>query len=84
MGFLQFEIYVLVSCLCFILIGLPMLWVYGYFNSFSAGTVLRRQNLTSEDVRFSRLKTVPALKGLNDDEAKCDGRMIVTVALSAF
>ena len=33
------------------------------FNSFSAGTVFRRQNLTSIDVRFRRLKTVPALKG---------------------
>ena len=26
-------------------------------NSFSAGTVLRRQNLTFEDVRFWRIKT---------------------------
>ena len=33
-------------------------------NSFSAGTFFRRQNLTSLDVRFWRLKTVPALKGL--------------------
>ena len=33
-------------------------------NSFSAWTVFRRQNLTSADVRFWRLKTVPALKGL--------------------
>ena len=45
-----------------------MLWVYGhyryYFNSFSAGTVFIRQNLTSTDVRFWRIKTVPALKGL--------------------
>ena len=44
-----------------------MLWVYGhykYFNSFSAGTVFIRQNLTSVDVRFWRIKTVPALKGL--------------------
>ena len=31
-------------------------------NSFSAGTVFRRNNLTSTDVRFWRLKTVPALK----------------------
>ena len=44
-----------------------MLWVlgrYNFFNSSSAGTVNRRQNLTSIDVRFWRLKTVPVLKGL--------------------
>ena len=44
-----------------------MLWVYGRYwcyNSLCAGIVFRRQNLTSSDVRFSRLKTVPALKGL--------------------
>ena len=34
------------------------------FNSFSAGIVFRRHNLTSIDVRFWRLKTIPALKGL--------------------
>ena len=35
-----------------------MLWVYGhyiFFNSFSAVTVFRRQNLTSLDVRFKFL-----------------------------
>ena len=31
------------------------------FISFNAGIDLRRQNLTSLDVRFSRLKTIPAL-----------------------
>ena len=35
------------------------------FDPFSAGTLFRRQNLTSEDVRFWRLKTVPALKQSN-------------------
>ena len=44
----------------FILI--PKLWVYKYFNSFIAETDFRRQNLTSVDVRFWRVKTVPALK----------------------
>ena len=42
-----------------------MLWVCGhnkYFNSFSADTVFIRLNLTSTDVRFRRIKTVPALK----------------------
>ena len=42
--------------------------VYGHykcFNSFSAGIVFSHQNLTTKDVRFWRLKTVPAQKGLN-------------------
>ena len=37
---------------------------YKYFNFFSAGTVFIRQNLTSTDVRLWRIKTVPAMKGL--------------------
>ena len=35
-----------------------------YFNPFSAGTVFKRQILTYVDVRFWRIKTVPALKKL--------------------
>ena len=31
------------------------------FNPYSAGIDLRRQNLTSVDVRFWRLKSIPAL-----------------------
>ena len=57
---------VLVSSFRFIWI--PMLLVYDrykYFNSFSAGINFIRQNLTSTDVRFWRIKTIPALKGLN-------------------
>ena len=66
--FFKFEIIinVLVNSFCFVWI--PMLCVYRHYNlcySFSAGTVFRRQNLTSADVRFWRLKTVLALKGLN-------------------
>ena len=66
-GLFQFEILinVLASSSCFIWIS--MLWVYGqykYFNSSSAGTVFIRQNLTSTDVRFWHMKTVPALKEL--------------------
>ena len=40
---------------------------YGYtgiiniFFSYSAGIDFRRQNLTSTDVRFRRLKSIPAL-----------------------
>ena len=45
-------------------IWIPMLYIYILINSFSAGTVFRRHNLTSSDVRLWRLKTVPALIGL--------------------
>ena len=44
-----------------------LLWVYGHYkcvNYSSAGIVLILQNLKSADVRFWRIKTVPALKGL--------------------
>ena len=54
-----------ISSFRFILIS--MLWVYGhykYFNNFSVGTVVKRQNLTSTDVRFWCLKAIPALQGL--------------------
>ena len=66
MCFFQFEIIinVLVSSLQFIWI--PMLRVYGhyrYFIFFSAWIVFIRQNLTSTDGRFWRIKTIPALKG---------------------
>ena len=66
-GFFQFEIIINVLVSPFSLVLIPMLWVYShykYFNSFSAGTVFIRQNLTSTGVRFRRIKTVPALKGL--------------------
>ena len=35
------------------------------FHSFGAGIDFRRQNLTSTDVIFWRLKSVPALKGFH-------------------
>ena len=62
-GVFQFETTrnVLVSSFCFIWI--PMLWVWGYykyFYSYSAGIDFSRQNLTSTDVRFWRLKSIPA------------------------
>ena len=47
---------------------MPMLWVYGhhkYVYPFSAGVYFIRQNLTSTDVRFWRIKSVPVLKGLH-------------------
>ena len=45
-----------------------MLWVCGqskYVDSHSAGIDFIRHNLTSVDVRFCRLKLIPALSGLN-------------------
>ena len=44
-----------------------MFWLYGhykYFYPYSAGIDFRRQNLTSADVRFWRLMSIPALEGL--------------------
>ena len=37
-------------------------WRDEQFNLFNAGTVFRRQNLPSKDVRFWRLKTIPTPK----------------------
>ena len=65
--FVQFDIIMHVSVSVFRFHRIPMLWVYGHykcFNSFSAGTVFIRQNLTSTDVRFWCIKSVPALKRL--------------------
>ena len=63
-GLFQFEIIINVLVSTFWFIWIPMLWVYDqykYFNSFSAGINFRRPNLTSIDVRFWRLKSIPAL-----------------------
>ena len=65
-GFFQFEIIINVLVSSFRVIWIPMLWVYCQykdFNSFGARTVFIRQNLTSTDVKFWRIKTTPALKG---------------------
>ena len=64
--FFQFEIIKNGVDSSFLFIWIPMLWVYGhykYFNFFSAWTAFKRHNLTSADIRFWRVKTVPALKG---------------------
>ena len=53
---------VLVCSFCFIWI--PMLWVYDHYKyvySFSAGIDFSRQNLTSIDVGFRRIKSILAL-----------------------
>ena len=60
----QFEIIINVLVSSFWFIWIPMLCVYGHYKyvySNSAGIAFRRQNLTSEDVRFWRLKSIPAL-----------------------
>ena len=49
---------------CFRFIWICMLWAYGnykYFYSYSAGIDFSRQNLTSVDVRFWCLKSIPVL-----------------------
>ena len=54
---------------------IPMLWIYMVIINIlilsvrvrlyaSECDVFRRENLTSTDVRFARINTVPALKGL--------------------
>ena len=61
-GFFQFQIIINVLVSSFWFIWIPMLswlWVYGYyeyFYSYSAGIDISRQDLTSVDVRFWRLK----------------------------
>ena len=60
----RFEIIINILVSVFRFIWIPMLWVYGhykYLNSYSVGIDFRRQNLTSVDVRFWRLKSIPAL-----------------------
>ena len=63
----QFEIIMNVLVSSFRFIWIPMLWVYGHykdFYSYMGGVDFRRQNLTSTDVRFWRLKSIPALQGV--------------------
>ena len=63
-GFFQFEIIMNVLVSFFRFIWIPMLWVYGYytyFYSYSAGIDFSCQNMASRDVRFWRLKSIPAL-----------------------
>ena len=65
--FRQFQIIINVLVRYIRFIWIPMFRVYGnyiFLNYFSAGTNFGRQNLTSMDVRFWHLKTVPALKSL--------------------
>ena len=67
--FFQYEIIINVLISSSRFIWIPMFWVYcqyKYFNSFSAGIVFIRQNLTSSDVRFRPVKTIPALKELRE------------------
>ena len=62
-GFFQFKIIINVLASYFLntyIMGLRPLYI---LNSFSAGIDFRRQNLTFVDVRFWRIKSVPAPKG---------------------
>ena len=64
-GFFQFKIIINVLASSSRFIWMPLLWVYGHYQYlifFNARTVFKRQNLTSTDVRFWRVKAVPALK----------------------
>ena len=73
-GFFQFQI--MINVLSFILI--PMLWLHGHYkycHSYSAWIDFRRQNLTSIDVRFWRLKSIHAMWGLTNIEF-CTSRQI--------
>ena len=63
-GFFQFEIIINVLVSFFRFIWIPMIWVYDHYKYlyyYSAGIDFGRQNLTSGDVRFWRLKSIPAL-----------------------
>ena len=66
-GVFHFEIIINVLVRSFWLIWVPVLYVYNhfkYFDSYSVGIFFSRQNLTSTDVRFWRLKSILALYGL--------------------
>ena len=63
-GFFQFEIIINALISSFWFIWIPMLWVYDHYKYlyfYSAGVDFKRQDLTSTDVRFCRLKSIPAL-----------------------
>ena len=64
-GFFQFEIIINVLVSSFWFIWIPVLWVYGHHKYFyCAGIDFSCQNMTSTNVRFWRLKLIPALWGL--------------------
>ena len=63
-GFLQFEIIINVLVSSFWFIEYLCYWstaIINIFFSYSAGNDFSRQNLTSVDVRFWRLESIPAL-----------------------
>ena len=60
--FIKFEYIINVLASSFWFIWISLLWVYDlwkYFYSYSVGIDFSRQNLTSTDVRFWRLKLIP-------------------------
>ena len=67
-GFLQFEIItnVLVNSASFEDLCCASTAIINIFYSFSPGTDIRRQNLTSIDRQILTLKSVSVLQGLHD------------------
>ena len=68
-GFLNLRFIRNVFVSSFRFIWIHILWAHGhykYFTFFSEEIDSRRQNITSIDVRFWRLKSVPALEGSNE------------------
>ena len=67
--FFQFGIIIMSCSLLFPIHLNTMLWVYGHYKyvySYNEGIDFSRQNLTSIDARFCRLKSIPALQGLTE------------------
>ena len=73
----HFEIIINVLVSSYRSIWIPMLLIYGHSKCFK-WTDLRCQNLTSTDVRFWRLNSVPALKGWTDLCLQCQIHVLMT------
>ena len=88
--FFQFEIIIIIFVSSLRFIWIPMLWVYDHYKycySYSAGIDFRRHNLTSTDVRFWSLKSIPALKGLpslGKDRPRGRGKFVIIKSTFKF
>ena len=63
-----------------------MLWVHGHYKyiySYSAGIDFRRENLTSTDIRFSRLKLIPAPYGTGLTFTSANCKKILTLEVQS-
>ena len=82
-GFFQFY-NVLVSSFRFIWIPILCVFVHCKYVTLSMlGIDLRRQNLTSIDVRFRRIKSVTAMNGLKRCNAAAQGQTTITAYFSS-